>query len=348
MRFRFHKVLFPLAYALSWQTTAGIKKLEVFSKKHGAVFRLFGSISALAGFIGMAVVAFFIVKALVVGGAGVSLVLPFKAKGVFYVPLLYWLLSLVIVAFMHELGHAVVAAAHGLKLKSAGFALVGIIAPVIPAAFVEPDEKKLALLPRRNQNAVFAAGPFANITAGIVLMAAFFLLLQPLSSVYYEHEGLRITGFMRGGVAEAAGLAVGDVVTAIDGHTVKTVADFEKAFVGKNAGNIMIVAAGEKVAAAKLAGTTDHPLLGIYVEELKQPKSMLFHFIYQLVYWLYLLSIGVGLFNLLPLGPIDGGRMLQTLLSKWLPEVSAKHAHITISLLFLSVVVTSLIFSIVG
>ena len=27
------------------------------------------------------------------------------------------------------------------------------------------------------------------------------------------------------------------------------------------------------------------------------------------LYWVFIFSIGIGLFNLLPLGPIDGGRM---------------------------------------
>ncbi len=31
----------------------------------------------------------------------------------------------------------------------------------------------------------------------------------------------------------------------------------------------------------------------------------------ELLYWLFLLSLGLGLANLLPLGPVDGGRMLQ-------------------------------------
>jgi membrane-associated protease RseP (regulator of RpoE activity) len=28
-----------------------------------------------------------------------------------------------------------------------------------------------------------------------------------------------------------------------------------------------------------------------------------------LLYWIYLLSLGIGLFNLVPIGPIDGGQM---------------------------------------
>jgi membrane-associated protease RseP (regulator of RpoE activity) len=35
-----------------------------------------------------------------------------------------------------------------------------------------------------------------------------------------------------------------------------------------------------------------------------------------LLLWVYILSLGIGLANLLPLGPVDGGRMLQTALHK--------------------------------
>ena len=30
-----------------------------------------------------------------------------------------------------------------------------------------------------------------------------------------------------------------------------------------------------------------------------------------LIFWLFMLNIGIGLFNLLPIGPLDGGRMFQ-------------------------------------
>ena len=38
---------------------------------------------------------------------------------------------------------------------------------------------------------------------------------------------------------------------------------------------------------------------------------------YGFLYWLYLLNLGIGLFNLVPLGPIDGGRMLLVALKKF-------------------------------
>ena len=35
-----------------------------------------------------------------------------------------------------------------------------------------------------------------------------------------------------------------------------------------------------------------------------------------LLYWLYLLSVGIGLFNLVPIGPIDGGQMSREICRK--------------------------------
>ncbi|MEK6812822.1 MAG: M50 family metallopeptidase, partial [Nanoarchaeota archaeon] len=34
--------------------------------------------------------------------------------------------------------------------------------------------------------------------------------------------------------------------------------------------------------------------------------------IHMLLFWIFIVSLGIGLFNLLPLGPIDGGRMFYT------------------------------------
>ncbi|MCK5107725.1 MAG: site-2 protease family protein, partial [Nanoarchaeota archaeon] len=42
-----------------------------------------------------------------------------------------------------------------------------------------------------------------------------------------------------------------------------------------------------------------------------------------LLYWLYLLNIGIGLFNLVPLGPVDGGLMMKEVLLKWFKKKTA-------------------------
>jgi membrane-associated protease RseP (regulator of RpoE activity) len=41
-------------------------------------------------------------------------------------------------------------------------------------------------------------------------------------------------------------------------------------------------------------------------------------------YWIYVLNIGIGLMNLFPLVPLDGGRMLDDVFKRYLPEEIAK------------------------
>ena len=43
-----------------------------------------------------------------------------------------------------------------------------------------------------------------------------------------------------------------------------------------------------------------------------------------LLYFMFLINFGVGAFNLLPLGPLDGGRMWKVVLDKKLPKHSQK------------------------
>ena len=42
------------------------------------------------------------------------------------------------------------------------------------------------------------------------------------------------------------------------------------------------------------------------------------------LYWIYVLNIGIGLMNLFPLVPLDGGRMLDDVVKAYLPENIAK------------------------
>ena len=42
-----------------------------------------------------------------------------------------------------------------------------------------------------------------------------------------------------------------------------------------------------------------------------------------LLVWIYLLNLGIGLFNLLPLGPLDGGRMYLIALQRFMKKERA-------------------------
>ena len=62
-----------------------------------------------------------------------------------------------------------------------------------------------------------------------------------------------------------------------------------------------------------------------------------------LFYWLYLLNIGIGLFNLLPLGPLDGGRMIYTALLSKFKKKTAMNIWKNISIFFLLIVIVNLL-----
>jgi len=62
-----------------------------------------------------------------------------------------------------------------------------------------------------------------------------------------------------------------------------------------------------------------------------------------LLYWLYLLNIGIGLFNLVPLGPIDGGLMMKEVLKKWFNKKTAKKIFSFISSAFLIMILINIL-----
>ena len=63
-----------------------------------------------------------------------------------------------------------------------------------------------------------------------------------------------------------------------------------------------------------------------------------------LFYWLFLLNLGIGLFNLVPLGPLDGGRMMNIVLQKYFKKERAAQIFKYVSLIFLAIIVIPLLF----
>ncbi len=335
---------FPYAYFGMYKTKLGISSMDQLVKKYPRLIRIIGEVGIVFGFIGMIIVCFDVVKTLYkiiftnYLGVSVGLVLPIKANGVFYVPLTYWLITLAFLAVVHEFGHGLIARLYKIKLKSTGFAFLGILIPLLPAAFVEPDEKKLAKKKIKEQLAVFAAGPFVNIVFGLLFMLLFFQVMQPATAELYNYEGMQITSLFSGNnPAKNAGLQIGEVIKEINGEKIRTVSEFKEKFKDKKEGDILKLMTSESVKEITLA---KDGMMGVFVEEKKEliNKNLInqiFVWLKDLVYWLFVLNLGVGLFNLLPIGPIDGGRMLEVVLQKIMPHKHARRVWYGVSAVFL-------------
>src|SRR3989344_3705427 len=210
------------------RTSYGLDLMDRWAKKYNRFFKALGYFGILIGFLGMVLIAFGLFKNIFAmfaepeAAPGVGLVLPIKGKGIFYVPFSYWIISIFVIAVVHEFAHGVIARAHNIKVKSSGFAFLGssfrgfgliiiaftmfnkiivsdfsfsisnsrdawllagviivvvsfarnLLLPIIPAAFVEPDEKDLRKRPHKQQLSVFAAGPLANILLAFLIYFA--------------------------------------------------------------------------------------------------------------------------------------------------------------------------------
>lgn len=251
------------------------------------------------------------------------------APGLFLVPFWHWIISIAVLVFVHEGLHGVMTAAEGTRIKSLGWGLLA----VIPLAFVEPDEKQLGKRGFWPQLRVFAAGSWANfITAGAVL-----LIITLLASAVYTPLGVGFAGVQEGYPAHQANLT--GVITGINQEGIRTYEDLNRSLAGIGPGQSIAIKTailreggglGENIYLLTTAGKPNN-LSGGYIGitglsnvqvirgEL-MPYSGPILFIGSLLAFLFMINLGVGLFNLLPLKPLDGGRMWEVLIKRLAPK----------------------------
>ena len=349
---------FGIFYAAMYRTQAGIKTMDRIAQKHKWLLEKLTPWIIGLGFIGMAFVTFDLARSLVnvlVGSSAptVGVVLPFKAKGVFYVPFFYWIISIFAILIIHEGMHGVMARVYGLKVKNSGLVVLGVIVPLIPGAFVEPDEKKLLAASRKKQLAVYAAGPVANIVTGLALMLLMFTFITPFTDSFYAKDGVVVTEVMDGNPPAAqAGIDVGDKITEINGQAIHEPQDFSDAMKDAKPGDEINIITTNAIKDITLGENPANKKawLGVYVEnELAAPKWYTYTMLWikDLIFWMYLLSLGVGLFNLIPLGPVDGGRMFLTALQGMVHEQKAHTIWKSVGFVILGVLITNMVLAFV-
>jgi membrane-associated protease RseP (regulator of RpoE activity) len=353
-RLQTHSFL-KIFYFCLYRTKLGMAAMERWARSHEKLLKKAGYVMIPVGFLGMLVMIEELFRGIITllnstEALTVGVVLPIQAKGVFYVPFFYWLIAIAFVMAVHEFGHGVIARAHRVKVKSTGFAFLGAVIPVVPGAFVEIDEKHLAKQSTYTQLSIFAAGPFVNIAFGVLFFIAM-LVIQPAAAGMLAHDGMAVTSIAEGSPAAQSGLAVGEVLTRIDGAEIRTAEDFNRAFAGKQPNDVLDIQTDKGTRTIALGGTAK-AVLGVQVEEATHVREevlarygaaipAMFAWFSGLVFWLFLLNLGVGLFNLVPLGPIDGGRMLRTALDRVMHRTHARAVWNATSAVMLAIILTT-------
>lgn len=338
------------------RTNWGVEWMTRTGKRHKKLIQRLGYVGIFVGFLGMITIVGFLVYGafqLFLNPAAppvISPVLPgIQVPGSpIAFPLFQTLIALFFVILVHEAAHGLVAAAHGLKVKSSGLLVFG---PIF-GAFVEPEEENVTKKPHKVQHSIFAAGPFSNVLLAILMIG---LWIGGMSLIGSQVDALGVTfdSTLAQSPADLAGLPPGTLLTRADGQPMQDTSVLFAVLQNKTPGDTLTLGTADREYAVTLAAHPDdpeRPWVGIEgvetVFDAEQSSPVLFAiimFIMSVLYWTYVLSLGLGLANLLPLGPVDGGRMLQLVLHRMFGQERGDQVWAKSSILVLLIVLILLV-----
>lgn len=343
-----------------YRTTFGISWMKRVSERYGRLIRGAARVMIWPAFILMVLISVYLVYTSITlftepeALGGVSPVLPgVKVPGsAIFLPLWYGIIAIFIVAAVHEFSHGIVAAAHKLKISSTGFFLLG---PIL-GAFVEPDEKRLGKAPHKVQNAIFAAGPIGNILFAVLALCLMLATTQLwMSAAQPFARGVSFNEVVEGFPAAEAGLPANVTFTHANGERLYFVSDFsgimdslapgDALMMTSETGSEYTIITGEHPEKGSKAAYVGVSGMKAHFNKMDTFHDVAFSFLgwfYDLFLWIMILSSGIGLANLLPLGPADGGRMLQLVLHKWRGKEQGNRLWRQVTLFFLVVLVINI------
>ncbi len=231
----------------------------------------------------------------------------------------YILISLVVVVVTHEFAHGIASLVEKIPLKSSGI----FLALVLPGGFVEIDEEKLEKARPSSKLRIFSAGASTNIAVGmlvLLLMANFTLTISPLYTP--QPSGVLITGLVEGGAAENVGIKKWDTIFKLNGTAVMSVEELRAYMNDVKPNSTLTVSTGRGDFALKTQASPQNPpraLIGIVPFNYYPPRTgslpdRLPYELYLTENWMNMILVSVALLNMLPIGPLDGGKFTDTIL----------------------------------
>ena len=328
--------------------------------------RLFSNVSIVAGAVMMGLAIWFLLNNLVNyfqandSFSEVTLLIP--GVTIRSVPnLVYFLLAAPIVLVIHEVAHGIVARLERIKVKSGGFAI--IIALI--AGFVEPDEEEFNRARRLSKVRVIAAGSTSNMLFSFVVVGlllfnpSFGNILEVLSPTirgifYNDPIGVPIVSIIEGSGAERAGMRAGDIIVGINDTQIRTPQDL--ANVRLTPGEqieVRVLRDGELISMqVTVTPAQDDPsrgLIGIIRDMFPyMPPKVPFWIpwpqeIFMFLLWLWMLSFFIGIFNMLPMIPLDGDKYISSLIEKRVSDRSFKAIRIGVNILGFGLLISNIV-----
>ena len=228
---------------------------------------------------------------------------------------LYWLpyffLAVGIVILTHELAHGIIARLQNIPVLSTGI----LAFLVFFGAFVEPDEKEFEKASLTTRLKMLAAGSSTNLVTGLLMFLLLLGLFAPPTGVLVQ-EVLPNSPFAK------AGFGQWDVIYAVNGQRVIVPANLTNVMrnVKPNTTLLLTVLHNNKlinksVTTVASPSNSSQGIIGVLVGGSYSPSVFgLTQYaninLFFALYWIFLLSISVAVFNMFPAFPFDGERML--------------------------------------
>ena len=315
------------------RTKKGKKMIYKFGKKHRKKLQILGNIGVIVCIVASIIGIFYLFRSSYSilfkpeeAQQEVKLVLPSVGKMelpgfVWGVPFWYWIIAVFVVLFVHEPMHALLVRAEKIRIKSFGLLLL----VALPGAFVDPDDKQIKKVSTIKKLRIFAAGSFGNlIAAGIIMLLILgsnFLIDSIMSG-----EGIIFENTIEDTGAQEAGLE--GVIIGINNKEIKNILDFTESIEDVKPEDVIDVKTTEgnfRVKTIPHPDDPERPFIGISKPQtLFVYKSLLegygivserilytISWILGLFGWVFTLNVGIGVFNLFPIKPLDGGLMLE-------------------------------------
>ena len=264
-----------------------------------------------------------------------------------YIPFLSGLIALATVLIVHEFSHGIQAVCEKIPIKSIGLLLFIIL----PGAFVEPDEDELKKASRVSRLRVYGAGSMANITLALIA-----LLIVSAASFgiphYFDEDGIQITRIVGDSPSEGI-LKEGMIIESINNTQINDSEAYIDVVGSFKPGDNITVGTDQGEYSVILDKNPNNESVGFFgiqagkhfelADDSLGPLPWVLFSIIDLFQWIFTLNLGIGLFNLLPIKPLDGGHMLEILLNYKLSEEKAKQITNAVSFVFGFVVIFSII-----
>ncbi|MFH0859681.1 MAG: M50 family metallopeptidase [Candidatus Altiarchaeota archaeon] len=268
-----------------------------------------------------------------------------------FVPGGYALIAIIVTLVSHELAHGILARVHKMKVKSTGLLTFGVL-PI--GAFVEPDDKEVESRPSIERMRLYAVGSFANFAVGALALIVV-LATMALTSAYLLEDGVRIIGLDSGYPAERI-LVEGDVISGINNISTPTLEAFKSTMGQSQVGDTIKVSTGRgeyDIKTVTSPNDNSTAYIGVVMMQQLVWKGDPHHrfqstipaifVILAAMSWITFFNVNIGLVNLLPISPFDGGRMLkEAIMALNVSEVSIKRLAYTILALTLLIFVINL------